>query len=104
MKHGVGMVFLTMPDGIDRNEALQDYAVETGVTMKKAEEHFDLLESTGMIRYDDLRYYTTPKGLRWAGFMRDEKGDLLDPSEKAEEAYREHARANAQKAGKNHHE
>lgn len=87
-----------MPDGMDRNEALAHYAVETGVTLRKAEEHLELLETTGMLRCDDLRLYTTPKGLRWAGFIRDEKGDLLDVGERAEERHRERTSANAQKA------
>jgi hypothetical protein len=101
MKYAVGMVNLAMPEGIDRNEALQEYSAETGLSLKKAEEHFDLLESTGRVRYDDLRYYTTPKGLRWAGFTRDEKGDLLDAGQQAEEQYREIQRTNAQKASSN---
>jgi hypothetical protein len=95
------MINLAMPEGMERNEALDSYAVETGVTHKKADEHLTLLESTGMLRWEDLRLYVTDKGLRWAGFTRDNAGELLDPRERAEEKHREHANANAQKAWSN---
>ncbi len=92
------MINLAMPEGMERNEALDSYAVETGLTPKKAEEHLRLLESTGMLRWDDLRLYVTDKGLRWVGFTRDNAGELLDSRERAEEKHRESANANAQKA------
>jgi hypothetical protein len=69
------MVYLAMPEGVDRSELLSEYASETGLTIRKAEEHLELLESTGRLRYDDMRIYTTPKGLRWAGYISQEIQD-----------------------------
>ena len=85
-----------MPDGIERPELIRRYAVDTGLTVKKAEEHLELLEESQFLLWDDLRLYTTSEGMRWAGYKRDHTGDLVDSSERAEEKYR--TRAHAQTA------
>jgi len=91
-------VQLAMPEGIERPELVRRYAVETGLTEKKAEEHLELLEGNAFVEWYDLKLYTTPKGMRWAGYKRDANGDLVDKSEQAEEAYRARAHSSAQKA------
>jgi len=92
-------VHLAMPEGIERPELLRWYEAETGLSAKKAEEHLGLLEECDYVLWNDLRLFTTERGLRWAGFKRDNSGELLDASERAEAKYRECTNANAQKAG-----
>jgi hypothetical protein len=87
-----------MPEGVERPELIRRYAVDTGLTLKKSEEHLDLLEDNGFVEWNDLRLYTTSEGMRWAGYKRDHSGNLVNKSEQAEEAYRARAHANAQKA------
>ncbi len=94
----VHLVNLSMPEGVERNELLSEYCVQTGLTLRKAEEHLQLLEDTSKLRWEDLRLFTTPAGLRWIGYLRDHDGQLLDEREREEEVYRERARTNAQKA------
>ena len=92
------LVQIAMPEGIERNELVSEYSIQTGLTLRKAEEHLELLEEAGILRWEDLRLYITQKGLRWAGFVRDSDGKLLDKSESAEEEYREHKRTSTQRA------
>src|SRR2546425_8157122 len=78
------LVQLAMPEGVERPELIRRYAVDTGLTLKKAEEHLDLLEDNGFVEWNDLRLYTTSEGMRWAGYKRDHNGNLVDKSGQAE--------------------
>ena len=51
------MVELAMPDGVTREELLRKYAYETGLTVKKATEHLDLLLELNLVSENDLRIY-----------------------------------------------
>jgi len=91
------LIQLAMPEGIERPEVIRRYAVETGLTERKSEEHLGLLEECNYVVWYDLRLYTTDAGMRGAGYKRDHRGELVDLAERAEEKYAERTRTNAQK-------